>query len=117
MTSVLCHFFCGVTDEIQKFMEVVKSIGYQDRPPYDRLRSILQTGLKSIQSKDDGKLEFTPVNGTLSSPVKVSRDTHTENFWDVRTLHIMTICTVCIGGPRPTSEFCPSSAMELDFCP
>ncbi|XP_008320939.1 serine/threonine-protein kinase VRK1 [Cynoglossus semilaevis] len=67
---IKCFSTQNKPDEIQKFMEVVKSIGYQDRPPYDRLRSILQTGLKSIQSKDDGKLEFTPVNGTLSSPVK-----------------------------------------------
>ncbi|XP_058470459.1 serine/threonine-protein kinase VRK1 [Solea solea] len=57
-------------DEIQKFMEEVKSLGYQDRPPYEKLRSILQTGLKTIHTKDDGKLEFTSVNGTVAPPTK-----------------------------------------------
>lgn len=57
-------------------MEEVKSLGYQDKPPYDKLRSILQAGLKAIQAKDDGKLEFTPVSGAVSTPAKVS--THTE---------------------------------------
>ncbi|KAM9341757.1 serine/threonine-protein kinase VRK1 isoform 2-T3 [Symphorus nematophorus] len=58
-------------DEIQRFMEEVKSLGYQDKPPYDKLRSILQAGLKAAQAKDDGKLEFTPVNGAVS-PAKKS---------------------------------------------
>ncbi|XP_041668758.1 serine/threonine-protein kinase VRK1 [Cheilinus undulatus] len=49
--------------EIQRFMEEVKSLGYQDKPAYDKLRFILQDGLKSIQAKDDGKLEFAAVNG------------------------------------------------------
>ncbi|XP_023278668.1 serine/threonine-protein kinase VRK1 [Seriola lalandi dorsalis] len=53
-------------DEIQKFMEEVKSLGYQDKPPYEKLRSILQAGLKTIQAKNDDKLEFTPVNGAAS---------------------------------------------------
>lgn len=53
-------------------MEEVKSLGYQDKPPYEKLRSILQAGLKTIQAKDDGKLEFTPINGAVSPPAKVS---------------------------------------------
>ncbi|XP_032356531.1 serine/threonine-protein kinase VRK1 [Etheostoma spectabile] len=47
-------------DEIQKFMEEVRSLGYQDKPPYEKFRSILKGGLKAIQAKDDGKLNFTP---------------------------------------------------------
>ncbi|XP_070836198.1 serine/threonine-protein kinase VRK1 [Chaetodon trifascialis] len=57
-------------DEIQRFMEEVKSLEYQDKPPYEKLRSILQAGLKAMQAKDDGKLEFTPVNGAVSPPAK-----------------------------------------------
>nr|XP_019958622.1 PREDICTED: serine/threonine-protein kinase VRK1 [Paralichthys olivaceus] len=57
-------------DEIEKFMEGIKSLGYQDKPPYEKLRSILLTGLKSIQSKDDGKLEFLPANGAVSLPAQ-----------------------------------------------
>lgn len=60
-------------DELQRFMEEVKTLGYQDKPAYDKLRSILQDGLKSIGAKDDGKLEFTAVNGAARSPAK--RDT------------------------------------------
>uniref|UniRef100_A0A8C6LWI5 non-specific serine/threonine protein kinase n=1 Tax=Nothobranchius furzeri TaxID=105023 RepID=A0A8C6LWI5_NOTFU len=56
-------------DEIQRFLEEVKSLGYKDKPPYEKLRSILQSGLKSIQARDDGQLNFT------AASVKVS--THT----------------------------------------
>ncbi|XP_053191341.1 serine/threonine-protein kinase VRK1 [Scomber japonicus] len=57
-------------DEMQKFMEEVKALSYQDKPPYDKFRSILQAGLKSIQAKDDSKLEFTLTNGAASPPAK-----------------------------------------------
>ncbi|XP_039994146.1 serine/threonine-protein kinase VRK1 isoform X1 [Xiphias gladius] len=67
-------------DEIQKFMEEVKSLGYQDRPPYEKLRTILQTGLKTIRAKDDGKLEFAPVNGAVSPPAqKTAKRKKTED--------------------------------------
>ncbi|XP_068574145.1 serine/threonine-protein kinase VRK1 isoform X1 [Cebidichthys violaceus] len=56
--------------EIQRFMEEVKSVGYQDKPPYKKLRSILQAGLDDIQTKDDGKLKFTPVSGGVSPVAK-----------------------------------------------
>lgn len=54
-------------DEIQRFMQEVKALGYHDKPPYEKLRSILQAGLKAIQAKDDGKMEFTTVNGAAST--------------------------------------------------
>ncbi|XP_034531357.1 serine/threonine-protein kinase VRK1 [Notolabrus celidotus] len=57
-------------EEIQRFMEEVKSLEYQDKPEYEKLRSILQAGLKSISAKDDGKLEFTAVNGTVPKPAQ-----------------------------------------------
>ncbi|XP_063356042.1 serine/threonine-protein kinase VRK1 [Pelmatolapia mariae] len=57
-------------DEIQRFMEEVKSLGYTAKPPYDKLRSILQAGLKTIGAKEDGKLEFTSVNGAAVPPTK-----------------------------------------------
>ncbi|CAJ1074249.1 serine/threonine-protein kinase VRK1 isoform X2 [Xyrichtys novacula] len=57
-------------DEIQKFMEEVKSMDYQDKPEYEKLRSILQAGLKSIQAKDDGKLEFSAVDTAAPKPPK-----------------------------------------------
>ncbi|XP_068574146.1 serine/threonine-protein kinase VRK1 isoform X2 [Cebidichthys violaceus] len=59
--------------EIQRFMEEVKSVGYQDKPPYKKLRSILQAGLDDIQTKDDGKLKFTPVSGGVSPVAKTTK--------------------------------------------
>ncbi|XP_055017549.1 serine/threonine-protein kinase VRK1 [Boleophthalmus pectinirostris] len=58
--------------ELQKYLEEVKTLGYQEQPPYDKLRSILQTGLKTLQAKDDGKLEFSSVNGA-ASPKKATK--------------------------------------------
>uniref|UniRef100_A0A3Q3XAT0 non-specific serine/threonine protein kinase n=1 Tax=Mola mola TaxID=94237 RepID=A0A3Q3XAT0_MOLML len=61
----------------EKFIEEVKSLGYQDEPAYEKLRSILQAGLKATQAKDDGKLDFTPVNAAVSHPAQVNVDTLT----------------------------------------
>lgn len=44
-------------------MEEVKTLSYTDKPAYQKLRSILEAGLKSIGAKDDDKLEFSSVNG------------------------------------------------------
>lgn len=67
-----------VPDEIQRFMEEVKSLGYQDKPPYEKLRAILQNGLKAIRAKDDNQLEFSPVRGAPAPAVKVRTHQHTE---------------------------------------
>lgn len=56
-------------------MEEVKSLGYTAKPPYDKLRSILQAGLKTIGPKEDGKLEFTSASGAAAPPTKVSAPT------------------------------------------
>ncbi|TWW71557.1 serine/threonine-protein kinase VRK1 isoform X1 [Takifugu flavidus] len=57
-------------DEIQKFIEEVNSLGYEEKPRYETLACILKNGLKALQAKDDGKLDFTPPSGAISSPVK-----------------------------------------------
>ncbi|XP_056447098.1 serine/threonine-protein kinase VRK1 isoform X1 [Gadus macrocephalus] len=60
-------------DEMEKFLEEIKLLGYTDRPEYDVLRDILQAGLKAVGAKDDGKLVFTAAaNGDAprTSPVK-----------------------------------------------
>ncbi|XP_054594745.1 serine/threonine-protein kinase VRK1 isoform X2 [Nothobranchius furzeri] len=70
-------------DEIQRFLEEVKSLGYKDKPPYEKLRSILQSGLKSIQARDDGQLNFTAASvkrtaedsGADGSPKRKKRPT------------------------------------------
>uniref|UniRef100_A0A3B4AJX6 non-specific serine/threonine protein kinase n=1 Tax=Periophthalmus magnuspinnatus TaxID=409849 RepID=A0A3B4AJX6_9GOBI len=55
--------------ELQRYLEEVKKLGYHDRPPYDKLRSIFQAGLKALKTEDDGKLEFSSVNGAASPKV------------------------------------------------
>ncbi|KAF5900792.1 serine/threonine-protein kinase VRK1, partial [Clarias magur] len=46
-------------DELIKFMEVVKKLEYNEKPDYQKLRKILQQGLKSIGATDDDKLDFS----------------------------------------------------------
>ncbi|KAI7804297.1 serine/threonine-protein kinase VRK1 isoform X4 [Triplophysa rosa] len=58
-------------DELGKFMQEVKSLGYMDKPDYAKLRSILQQGLKSMGASDDKKLDFTvSANGKSLPSVK-----------------------------------------------
>uniref|UniRef100_A0A3P9IG14 non-specific serine/threonine protein kinase n=1 Tax=Oryzias latipes TaxID=8090 RepID=A0A3P9IG14_ORYLA len=78
---LICSMFWSknppVADEIQRFMEEVKSLGYKDKPRYEKLRSVLQSGLKSLQQKDDGRLEFTAVcreGGSNDTPIKKKRE-------------------------------------------
>lgn len=67
---MILFFFPQIVDEIQKFIEEVKSLDYKEKPKYEVLARILKTGLKAIHAKDDGKLEFTPPTEPVS-PVKV----------------------------------------------
>ncbi|KAK6307489.1 hypothetical protein J4Q44_G00226370 [Coregonus suidteri] len=62
-------------DELQKFMEEVKTLSYTDKPAYQKLRSILEAGLKSIGAKDDDKLEFSSVNGNGARPLSSAKKT------------------------------------------
>ncbi|KAG8561544.1 hypothetical protein GDO81_015385, partial [Engystomops pustulosus] len=48
-------------DEIAKYMETIASIGYVEKPQYQKLRDILLQGLKALGAKDDGKLDFSSV--------------------------------------------------------
>lgn len=48
-----------LSDELIKFMEVVKKLDYNEKPDYQKLRKILQQGLKSIGATDDDKLDFS----------------------------------------------------------
>ncbi|XP_053093782.1 serine/threonine-protein kinase VRK1 isoform X1 [Pangasianodon hypophthalmus] len=61
-------------EEMIKFMEEVKALGYTDKPDYTKLRSILQQGLKSIGATDDDKLDFAAsVSGAGPSSVKTPK--------------------------------------------
>lgn len=58
-------------------MEEVKALGYQDKPPYERLRSILQAGSRS---KDDGRLDFPAAGAGAGEepPSRVQVHSHTD---------------------------------------
>ncbi|MGH0152148.1 UNVERIFIED_CONTAM: hypothetical protein FKN15_030655 [Acipenser sinensis] len=57
--------------EMIEYMEEVKSLEYNDKPSYQKLRNILQLGLKTIGSKDDDKLDFfISVNELASKSTK-----------------------------------------------
>ncbi|KAJ8290274.1 hypothetical protein GJAV_G00010790 [Gymnothorax javanicus] len=58
-------------EEMVKFMEEVKSLGYSDKPAYQKLRNILEAGLRSIGVTDDDKLDFSvSFNGSGPSLAK-----------------------------------------------
>ncbi|MGH0181737.1 UNVERIFIED_CONTAM: hypothetical protein FKN15_007652 [Acipenser sinensis] len=62
-------------DEMIEYMEEVKSLEYNDKPSYQKLRNILQLGLKTIGSKDDDKLDFfISVNELASKSTKRSEE-------------------------------------------
>ncbi|CAL9687115.1 unnamed protein product [Knipowitschia caucasica] len=69
-------------DELQRFMEEVKTLDYQDEPRYEELRSILQAGLKALAAKDNGKLEFEAVDGTSSVKKSTKRKQKPVNYED-----------------------------------
>ncbi|XP_014396957.1 PREDICTED: serine/threonine-protein kinase VRK1 [Myotis brandtii] len=58
-------------DEIAKYLETVKLLDYDEKPLYQNLQDILLQGLKSIGSKDDGKLEL----GALENGAPKARTT------------------------------------------
>ncbi|KAJ8289020.1 hypothetical protein COCON_G00016790 [Conger conger] len=71
-------------EEMVKFMEAVKSLGYQDKPAYQKLRSILEAGLKSIGATDDDKLDFSvSVNGAGPSSTKKATKRKIVEVWGV----------------------------------
>ncbi|XP_062863517.1 serine/threonine-protein kinase VRK1 [Trichomycterus rosablanca] len=63
-------------EEMVKYMEEVKSLDYTDKPDYQKLRGILQQGLKSIGATDDDKLDFSLTGsgaGTSATKAKTSK--------------------------------------------
>ncbi|XP_064178273.1 serine/threonine-protein kinase VRK1 [Anguilla rostrata] len=58
-------------EEMVKFMEEVNSLEYTEKPAYQKLRRILEAGLKSFGATDDDKLDFSiQVNGAGPSSAK-----------------------------------------------
>ncbi|XP_012692314.1 serine/threonine-protein kinase VRK1 [Clupea harengus] len=55
-------------EEMVKYMEEVKTLGYSDKPPYQKLRTILQSALTSLGASADNKLDFSMTTNGVSSP-------------------------------------------------
>lgn len=91
-------------------MEEVKSLGYQDRPSYEKLRSILWAGLKAIQAKDDGKLEFILVNEAISPLIQVNPCTHTELYF----IYFFSIITILVWNNYIASQCCYFLVFQKD---
>ncbi|KAM5129224.1 serine/threonine-protein kinase VRK1 isoform 2-T2 [Mantella aurantiaca] len=71
--------------EIGKYMMEITQLGYDAKPPYQKLRNILLQGLKALGSKDDGKLDFpctqnghVPAKDRKRKLVKTSEDEEEE---------------------------------------
>uniref|UniRef100_A0A8C0MJB9 Serine/threonine-protein kinase VRK1 n=1 Tax=Canis lupus familiaris TaxID=9615 RepID=A0A8C0MJB9_CANLF len=80
-------------DEIAKYMETVKLLGYAEKPLYQNLRDTLLQGLKAIGSKDDGKLDLSPVeNGGLraKSMTKFCLNCIAPFLWSTSVLKAMS---------------------------
>ncbi|XP_074147444.1 serine/threonine-protein kinase VRK1 isoform X2 [Sminthopsis crassicaudata] len=61
-------------DEIAKYMEEVKLLGYAEKPHYQNLREILLQGLKATGNKDDGKLDLCILeNGDLLTKIGLKK--------------------------------------------
>ena len=53
--------------EIQKYLEYINTIKYQQEPDYEHIRKLFRDGLKKRGTTDDGKnVKFT--TGKVSSP-------------------------------------------------
>ncbi|XP_073683178.1 serine/threonine-protein kinase VRK1 isoform X1 [Garra rufa] len=63
-----------IPEEMKKFMQEVKGLGYTDKPDYAKLRGVLQQGLKTIGATDDKKLDFgVSTNGSGPPSVKTPK--------------------------------------------
>ncbi|KAM8920797.1 serine/threonine-protein kinase VRK1 [Pelodytes ibericus] len=60
-------------DELKKYMEAVRELGYDEKPPYQRLRDLLLQGLKALGSKNDGKLDFPQTQNGDIRPKELKR--------------------------------------------
>ncbi|XP_075387581.1 serine/threonine-protein kinase VRK1 [Tenrec ecaudatus] len=61
-------------DEIAKYLETVKLLGYAEKPSYQSFRDILLQGLCAMGSKDDGQLGLSLVeNGALKAKARTKR--------------------------------------------
>ncbi|KAF6133697.1 VRK serine/threonine kinase 1 [Phyllostomus discolor] len=61
-------------DEIAKYMETVRLLDYDEKPLYQNLQDILLQGLRSVGSRDDGRLELgISENGGLKAKAGTKR--------------------------------------------
>ena len=59
-----------VLDEIVKYLQYVKTLGYTDEPNYSKCKDFFVQALKKHGWKNDGKLDFTAEKKTAAKPVR-----------------------------------------------
>ena len=57
-------------DEIVKYLQYVKTLGYTDEPNYSKCKDFFVQALKKHGWKNDGKLDFTAEKKTAAKPVR-----------------------------------------------
>ncbi|KAG2457770.1 VRK1 kinase, partial [Polypterus senegalus] len=68
--------------ELIKYMQEVRSLGYNDKPSYQKLRNILLEGLKSFKAKDDDKLDFSVLSVNKISRSPKVKSSLMEDRWN-----------------------------------
>ena len=61
------------SDELAKFLQYVRSLGYQERPDYHKLRGLLASGAQGridLSGPDKGKTQGSTSNEVLDTPAR-----------------------------------------------
>lgn len=62
--------FVFIVGFISRFLEAVAKLKFEEKPDYDKFRSILRQGLKDAGLADDGKLSFVGAATSIAKPVR-----------------------------------------------
>jgi hypothetical protein len=61
LTGIQYHKFPFV-DEISKFLNFISKLGYEEKPDYNKYKTLFRDGLKKLGVKDEWKLHL-PLGG------------------------------------------------------
>ena len=76
-----------------EYMQLVNKLNYDEKPDYNKIRTIFEAGLKQAGCKDDGKSVHLP---TGKSPRKVSRLKSDRQFKWQLTVALIVIDSLLI---------------------
>jgi vaccinia related kinase len=61
-----------VPSKLYEFIKLILNMKPQDKPDYNKIRTIFEAGIKECGSKNSGILEFTPKNKATATPKKIA---------------------------------------------